>query len=307
MTLHAAVTPSTVRLHEECAEELGRLDALVSVAPPAAALVLQSVAVAGLAVRDTANRDIAVDTAQATRLACASLVASRVEMVHAAAMDRALERWQQLVDDGERRARSGAPLAIPPDVSMTPDAQAAALEALRPGSEPRPLLWRALHIVAWMPETPSADLLSALVLTAGGLTDRLRLLPFAAVERTLRLDAAAAWRAGDITPLARVALASLAANARHLRLQLKLLWESQAAEDAHVASIGRAGLTARDALAVLRLSLATSVPDLSVRLSLSRPAAGAALQRLVELGLAEEITGRARDRVFVYAGAWGLV
>ena len=31
------------------------------------------------------------------------------------------------------------------------------------------------------------------------------------------------------------------------------------------------------------------------------------LQRLVDLGVAEEITGRARDRVFVYAGAWGLV
>jgi DNA-binding MarR family transcriptional regulator len=90
-------------------------------------------------------------------------------------------------------------------------------------------------------------------------------------------------------------------------VQLRLLLDAQADEDEHLAQVGRAAVTGRRALAVLRDALATSVPDLSERLSLSRPAAGAALERLVELGLAEEVTGRARDRVFVYAAAWGLV
>ncbi|MBA3853585.1 MAG: hypothetical protein C0503_04165 [Gemmatimonas sp.] len=292
-----------VRLYEECAEELGRLDALVAVAPPAVAAALQAAVIARLA----------TDDAQATRAACASLVAARVEMVHAAALDPSLEGWQRRVDDGERRARSGVALAAPAELRLASDAQAAVQDALRPGAEPRPLLLRALQVAAWMPDAPEAvpashaDFLAALVLVAGGLTDRIRVLPFAALRGAERTTAAAAWRAGDPTPLTRSALSGLAANARHLRVQVKLLLESQTAEDAHLASIGRAAFTARDVLAHIRVALATSVPDVSDRLTLSRPAAGAALQRLVDLGLAEEITGRGRDRVFVYAGAWGLL
>ena len=238
-------------------------------------------------------------------------------MVHAAALEPSLEEWQRRVEDGERRARSGAALTLPAELSLSNGgmaaAQAAVQDALRPGAEPRPLLLRALQVVAWMPEasdTPlvsQADLLAALLLVAGGLTDRIRLLPFADLRGAAREAAAAAWRAGDPTPLTRSALSSLAAHARHLRVQVKLLLESQMAEDAHLASIGRAAFTARDVLAHIRVALATSVPDLSTRLEISRPAAGAALQRLVDLGLAEEITGRGRDRVFVYAGAWGLL
>src|SRR5690606_41331766 len=108
-------------------------------------------------------------------------------------------------------------------------------------------------------------------------------------------------------PFSRRSLTSQAGEARHLRVQLRLLLEAQAEEDAHLASIGRAAVTGRRALATLRRDLATSVPALSAQLELSRPAAGAALERLVALGLAEEITGRGRDRVFVYAAAWGLL
>lgn len=303
-----SLSPSLVRLYEESAEELGRLDALVSVAPAAVPTVLQAHAIARLA------------SPQATRAACASLVASHVDFTHAESLAPELDRWQSLVEDGERRARSGATLVIPTPVSPASfestdsssadvaDARAAEMvaDALRPGTEPRPVLLRALQVVAWLPDTRSADLMAALLCVAAGLTDRLRLLPFAALADDARADACAAWRTGDVAPLTRLALPSLAAEARHLRVHLRLLLDAQAEEDAHLASIGRAAVTGRRALAALRHDLATSVPALSAQLDLSRPAAGAALDRLVALGLAEEITGRGRDRVFVYAAAWGL-
>jgi hypothetical protein len=190
------------------------------------------------------------------------------------------------------------------------EAERTVIEALRPGSELRPLLWRALTVAAWLSDDEGiadAELLASLVLVAGGLMDRVRLLPFADWRGAARAEAAAAWRAGDGEPFMRGALGALAASARQLRVQVRLLVDSLPDEDAHLAAIGRAAVTARQALAQLRLTLATSVPDLSQRLELSRPAAGAALERLVALGLAEEVTGRARDRVFVLSSAWALV
>lgn len=298
MIFPQTATASMCRLIEECAEELGRLDALVSVTPPAVATALQMAAIARLGRAD----------AQATRLACAALVSARVELVHAAALDETLAHWRDRAEEGERRARSGAVLALPHGVAQSGEADRAVNEALRPGSELRPLLLRALTVAAWLPENESdAELLAGLVLVAGGLTDRLRVLPFAEWRGAARREAAAAWRAGDAEPFTRGALGALAATARQLRVQVRLLMDAQPDEDAHLGAIGRAAVTARQALAELRLTLATSVPELSQRLDLSRPAAGAALERLVTLGLAEEITGRARDRVFVLSAAWALV
>lgn len=301
-----------VRLYEESAEELGRLDALVAMAPAAVSTVLQLSAIAHLATRDAGSVEPAgvtagtTDASQAMRTALASLVAARVDVLHAAALSPALDDWRQRVEDGQRRARSGATLAIPA-FSSDDTARRRVADALRPGTEPRPLLWRALEVLAWSSETADSDLLAGLLLVAGGLADRLHLLPFAGVRGAMRSEACAQWRAGDPTALTRAGLSALAVDARHLRVQVRLLCDAQLDEDAHLASVGRAAVTGRRALSALRSALATSVPDLSERLSLSRPAAGAALERLVELGLAEEITGRARDRVFVYAGAWGLV
>lgn len=267
-------------------------------APPAVATALHVAAVARLGRTD----------AQATRLACAALVAARVEMLHAAALDESLAEWRDRVDEGERRARSGALLAVPIGKAHSAEAERLVNDALRPSTALRPLLLRALTIAAWLPEDDGqAELLAGLVLVAGGLTDRLRLLPFAEWRGAARTEAAAAWRAGDPESFARGALGALAGAARQLRVQVRLLMDAQPDEDAHLAAIGRAAGTARQALAQLRLSLATSVPDLSQRLELSRPAAGAALERLVALGLADEITGRGRDRVFVLSAAWALV
>jgi hypothetical protein len=289
------------RLIEEAAEELGRLDSLVAMAPGAVPTVLQASLVARLATSE----------AEAMRSACVALVAARVEMVHAAALDASVEQWQARVDDGERRARSGVPLAPPEALSLTTAQRADLLAALRPGGTPRPVLLRAVHTAATLEaaghSVAESELAAALVLTASGVTDRLRLLPFGEFAPAARAEAVSAWTAGDTDAYTRCALGALAPAARRLRVQVRLLLESQSAEDAHLASIGRASILARRALDVLRASLATSVPALSASLDCSRPAAGEALERLVALGLAEEITGRARDRVFAYAGAWGLL
>jgi DNA-binding MarR family transcriptional regulator len=66
-------------------------------------------------------------------------------------------------------------------------------------------------------------------------------------------------------------------------------------------SLGRAHFSALDVLGVLRREGAINVPDVAVALGISTPTAGAAVERLVELGIAREITGRARSRVFIYA------
>lgn len=287
---------TSVRLYESAAEELGRLDALAALAPGAVPLALRFAAIARLR----------ADSLEATRALCASLVAASVELVHAAALDAESGEWADRLDDAERRARSGAPLQLPGEIEITAGARDALLDALKPGVVARPLLARALQVAAWMPDRKHGDLLSAALLSAGGLTDRIRLLPFADVPPVERAECCAAWRDGDAEPWTRVALTALAAAARQQRLQLQLLLGALPDEDAHLASIGRASVMGRRALAHLRSAFATSVPDLSARLHLSRPAAGAALERLVALGIAEEITGRGRDRVFVYAGAWEL-
>lgn len=115
--------PVTSRLLEENAEELGRLDALVAMSPGSVPTLLQAWTVARLA---TPN-------AQAMRVAAAALVASGVEMVHAAALSESLAGWQRRLDDGERRARSGVLLGVPEHLQLGADARALLLDALRPG------------------------------------------------------------------------------------------------------------------------------------------------------------------------------
>ena len=70
---------------------------------------------------------------------------------------------------------------------------------------------------------------------------------------------------------------------------------------ARLAALGRAGHTARRALPLLRRQGALTMPILAEDLGISRPAATETLERLTATGCAEELTGRARDRVWGYA------
>jgi ribosomal protein S25 len=73
--------------------------------------------------------------------------------------------------------------------------------------------------------------------------------------------------------------------------------------DARLDALGRAAITARATVEVLRESFAITMPTLADRLEVSRPAAADALERLVALGVASEVTGRRRDRVYAYEAA----
>ena len=261
-----------------------------------------------------------------------ALVAAGVDTVHVDACPQQLLQLQNLVRAEERRARTGAPLTVArvlayvesvglhdvtasdaheraasAPIDLTPIDLDALDQALRPGGQPRPALLRAVAAAAAIPGGAIAELVPGLLLCSTGLTDRLRLLPFAGVDVASRIDALVALRTGDVEPFTAAALNACAEDARTRRMALRAALSAIASDEDLLAPLGRAAITARRALGVLRESLATSMPQLSVQLECSRPAAGDALERLEEVGLAVEITGRQRDRVYACARAYSVV
>jgi hypothetical protein len=278
------------RLLEEAADEVARLDQLCQLAPNAVA---------------RASRATVVGTLEGSPDAPVALVSAAVDPTHRAALSPDLARWADDLDAEERRVRGGTPLTAARLAALGPVNDPAALDAaVRSGSEVRAVLARAVEAAAAVGSGALADLTPALLLCAAGQLDRLWFLPFASLDGAARLAALAEWDAGDEWPFLQLALTGCAAAARAHRMRVKRALEAVSHESERLRSLGRAGITARRTLDLLRADLATTMPALADRLDCSRPAAGAALDRLVELGLALEITGRNRDRVFVHAAAW---
>jgi hypothetical protein len=264
-----------------------------------------------------AATDVAVTDPRATdEIAShiAALIAAGVDAVHVEGCPPHLMHLQELVDVEERRARTGAPLTVARVLAydaVAPSAMpmdlAALDDVLRPGGQPRPVLMRAVAAAAACGEGVLAELVPALLLCSTGITDQLRLLPFAAADASRRETAHLAWRSGDEEPLSALLLGACAQEARERRMAMRRALAAMDDDETSLAPLGRAAITARRALAVLRGQLATSMPRLSELLECSRPAAGDALERLVEVGLAVEITGRQRDRVYACARSYALV
>lgn len=278
------------RLIEEAADEVARLDQICQLAPGAVAVEARARVIAQL------------EGSPAARVA---LVSASVDSTHLAALSADLARWADDLPAEERRVRSGAPLTASRLAALgTVDDPAALDAALRSGSDVRAVFARAVEATAAAGEGAVADLAPALLLCATGHLDRVWFLPFAMLDAAARAEALAEWRAGDEAPLLHLALGGCAASARARRLHVRRVLDAQALDEQRLAPLGRAAITARLALGHLREALAATMPGLAVHLDCSRPAAGAALDRLVELGLALEITGRDRDRVFVHAAVW---
>lgn len=282
------------RVSEIAADELGRLDATCALAPGATELALRLVVLTTLS--------------QTTRSGFPALVAAEADPLHDARLPAATLAWRELLREEERRVRGGAVLSIarfaPVSAAITDDPHRERLDAIwREAGSRRAVLERAIEFAAWSPDVAVGEAGAALLLCATGRMDRVRLLPFVTVAEPVRAPAIAAYRAGDTHEWTALALAALAAHARAARLLVRTVIDAPAAEESRLASIGRAAITARDVLALLRTRLATTVPLLAEDLGLSRPAASDALERLVTLGLAREVTGRARDRVFAYEAA----
>lgn len=73
------------------------------------------------------------------------------------------------------------------------------------------------------------------------------------------------------------------------------------ADRAQVRKLGRGAASALSVYQLLRQKIIVSIPRAAEATGLSRPTVTAALERLSGLGITREITGRARDRQFVYS------
>ena len=71
-------------------------------------------------------------------------------------------------------------------------------------------------------------------------------------------------------------------------------------DQARVVKVGRGAASALSVYELLRRRIIVSIPRAAEAIGLSRPTVTAALKRLTDLGITKEITGRARDRQFVY-------
>lgn len=267
---------------EEAADELGRLDTVVALAPASLALALRTAAVAALS--------------KGTRAECDALVAAEADTLLDRALPQELPAWRDRLDDGERRARSGS--AIQLDVS---DASPEFAALLQRSPDDRSPLERAIAVAAEAPTDAMGELAAALLLCRDGRMGRVRLLPFVGVEPALRRSAVEAYRAGAPTVWTRLATEALTQRARRLRRAALPLHDQLVRDEALLAPLGRAAITARRAATLLRADLAGTMPWVADALGLSRPAAADALERLCTLGIARELTGRARDRVYGYA------
>lgn len=290
---------SIYRAVEEAADELGRLDTTCALAPECASLALWTGTIAWFVELDPD-----------------ALLAASPPLV-----DR--------IADDERRVRGGAPLTAaridawggtPPEARL-PSADAA-LETAPPDAGPlgaalgqllagpgrdRPAILHAADIAAvFAADDRRGEIAAALALCAAGRTDRIRLVPFAGVAAEERRAATAAWQRGDRAPWHEIALAALVGRARAMRREVERLMDASEDEEERLAPLGRAAITARLARDHLRDAFTCTMPSLAESLGVSRPAAGDALARLVQLGLARECTGKRRDRLFAYEAAWRL-
>lgn len=72
------------------------------------------------------------------------------------------------------------------------------------------------------------------------------------------------------------------------------------ADEAKLTGLGRSSTSVRQVFAALRQRPLTGIPQLATRAQLSFPTAAKAVEQLVALGIAREITGGRRNRVFAY-------
>lgn len=99
------------------------------------------------------------------------------------------------------------------------------------------------------------------------------------------------------------ALHGIGNEARAMRRRVAVYREACANAVERCREFGRGGPTAAALTELLAGRPAVTVAEAAAALDVSAPTAGAAVERLVSAGLLGEITGRGRDRVFVYLPA----
>lgn len=112
------------------------------------------------------------------------------------------------------------------------------------------------------------------------------------LHRIALLGAPEAWHAASALALEHEAVAVLNGLTRAR--------ERLAADETKVAALGRASYSALDLFHLLADRLMLTIGEAADALGQTIPTAGAAMARLEQLGVAREVTGRARSRAFAY-------
>jgi Fic family protein len=94
-----------------------------------------------------------------------------------------------------------------------------------------------------------------------------------------------------------IGVEAVARQATDTALALRTLFEEDRQK---VMALGRAAVSAARVYDLLRQRIVVSIPRAAAELRLTWPTVNAAMQRLETLGIAREMTGRARDRLYVY-------
>jgi len=115
------------------------------------------------------------------------------------------------------------------------------------------------------------------------------------------------YLAPSCTDTMAASLHALAENARNVRRRVLAYRERTVAAREQCAEFGRGGPSARAVVDLIARSPALTIGGAASTQGLTAPSAGAAVDRLVAAGLLREITGRGRDRVFVYTPAMALI
>ncbi len=294
-----AAGSGAIRAYEDAATAVGRLDAVGALAPSG----LQRLLV--------------------LRCVAQSLGASRDGMIALLRPDgegdQTLRVYRDALHAGALRARGGVVpslatlhefLAIEPPE----DGELVALdELLRDAHEKTPPILKAAlaagailrsaapregAAIAGNSTTLAALAVSLVLCVGGAITDAWLTLPLFGDERLA--DGPGEGNAGWDEWL-RTAFGSLAREARSAQRGLSRARDLAESDISRVSeALGRAAYSALDVLALLRAELVITVPDAARALGLTPPTAGAAVARLSELGIAREITGRARSRAFAY-------
>lgn len=284
-SIFATAGIDALRAYEDAASAIGRLDASGRLAPPGLRelLVLRCIATP--------------DGAPFEQM---------IALVHGDGERNDLFRiYAAAVRDGAARARGGALTSVTSLRELLrmplPEHPGGPLDdLLRDAHERTPPVLKAALVAVELrdartgsPDEPGAIHLAALAVTlvlcvGGATTDAWLTLPAPRTDADLTL---------------RATFAALAREARAAERGLAAAGKLGDADEARVReSLGRAAYSALDVLGLLRERIVITVPETARTLGQTPPTAGAAVARLVELGIAREVTGKARSRAFAYEG-----
>jgi Fic family protein len=98
----------------------------------------------------------------------------------------------------------------------------------------------------------------------------------------------------------RFFLVGVEETARQAAATVRLVFDRLDADRAKIAEVGRPSVSAAQLHGLLQRKPVISVPSAAKELGLSAPTVRAAVERLERLGLLREITGKRRDRLYLY-------